>query len=247
MFPFRPRCPVDPTTRGWINRRWKWLMDEFGSDFMIDAPTILPTHEFFPDRYDADEKSVTRLVHRVCDYMHVSSDLIDLEFFSEQNRPAFVDESGQPIAGTAGLFQPGRRFTIHLERSQFHNPMLLVGTIAHELAHARTLGENRCFRGEYDNELLTDLTVVFHGLGIFLANHPRHWQSDADTWPGTDIFKPEYMTTPMYAYALALRCWLREELMPKWKRHLNFGVRTEFKSALKFLRSQPPGSSAQSK
>jgi len=53
MFPFRPRCPVDPTTRGWINRRWKWLMDEFGSDFMIDAPTVLPASQFFPDRYDA--------------------------------------------------------------------------------------------------------------------------------------------------------------------------------------------------
>ena len=27
---------------------------------------------------------------------------------------------------------------------------------------------------EYDNELLTDLTVVFFGLGIFLANAPRN-------------------------------------------------------------------------
>lgn len=238
MFPFRPRCPVDPTTRGWINRRWKWLMDEFGSDFMIDAPTVLPTKEFFPDSYDASEEAVRTLVDRVCGYMHVSCDLLDLDFFSEERRPHFVDEHGHAIGGAAGLFQSGHRFTIRLERTQFHNPMLLVGTIAHELAHARTLGENRCSHGEYDNELLTDLTAVFHGLGIFLANHPRHWQSDAGTWPGTDIFKPEYMTLPMYAYALALRCWLREEPMPKWKKHLRFGVRTEFKSALRFLQTQ---------
>ncbi|MEO0359296.1 MAG: proton-conducting transporter membrane subunit, partial [Pseudomonadota bacterium] len=35
---------------------------------------------------------------------------------------------------------------------------------------------------EFDNELLTDLTVVFHGLGIFLGNGPRNWGR-----PVTDI------------------------------------------------------------
>jgi hypothetical protein len=36
----------------------------------------------------------------------------------------------------------------------------------------------------YDNELLTDLTVVVFGLGIFLANLPR-WASQNKKWPGT--------------------------------------------------------------
>lgn len=49
---------------------------------------------------------------------------------------------------------------------------------------------------------------------------------------------PRYMTTPMFGYAMALRCWLREEPMPKWKRHLHPGVRAEFKHALRFLNSQ---------
>lgn len=115
--------------------------------------------------------------------------------------------------------------------------MALVGTMAHELAHARLLGENRIDPDAFDNELVTDLTVVFHGLGIFLANDPRHWQSHASVWPGTDVFKPEYMTTPMYGYALALRCWLREEPLPSWSRHLERGVRSEFKAALRFLQS----------
>jgi hypothetical protein len=113
--------------------------------------------------------------------------------------------------------------------------MHLVGTVAHELAHVRLLGDNRISADAYDNELTTDLTVVFHGLGIFLANAPRHWQSDAGVWPGTKVFKPEYMTTPMYAYALALRCWLREEPSPSWQKHLKSGIRAEFKQAMKFL------------
>ena len=85
---------------------------------------------------------------------------------------------------------------------------------------------------------MSDLTVVFHGLGVFLANVPRHWPSDADTWPGTDTFMPRYMTSPMFAYAMALRAWLREEpVPPKWSKHLKGGVRSETKQALRFLQA----------
>lgn len=237
---FGKSCPVDPVTREWIDRKWRWLTDEFGADLMIDSPTILPTSEFFPDEYTGAEPHVRSLVNRVCGYMHVSPDLVDLEFYSEANRPTFVNEEGLAIGGTAGLFADGDRFTIHLEKRQFQEPMHLVGTVAHELAHARTLGEGRCFAAEYDNEIMTDLTVVFHGLGIFLANVPRHWPADAQVWPGTNVFKPQYMTTPMFAYALALRCWLREEPLPKWKKHLSAGARAEFKQAYRFLTTQSP-------
>jgi hypothetical protein len=104
------------------------------------------------------------------------------------------------------------------------------------------MGENRVSGDAFDNELLTDLTVVFHGLGIFLANSPRYWESDATVWPNTSSLKPEYMTTPMYAYALALRSWLREEPFPAWRKHLVPGVRAEFKQAFKFLQSTSPPS-----
>jgi hypothetical protein len=79
------------------------------------------------------------------------------------------------------------------------------------------------------------LDRVCGSMGMFLANVPRHWRSHVSTWPGTDVPKPEYMTTPMYGYALARRCWLREETLPRWRKHLNPGVRAEFKQALRFL------------
>ena len=60
----------------------------------------------------------------------------------------------------------------------------------------------------YDNELLTDLTTVFKGMGIFLANSPRHWDGNYTSWPGTELRKPEYMTGAMFGYALALMAWV---------------------------------------
>jgi hypothetical protein len=59
--------------------------------------------------------------------------------------------------------QVGENFVIVIDRSDLGNPMNLVGTMTHELAHARLLGERRVDPEIYDNELLTDLTVVFMG------------------------------------------------------------------------------------
>jgi hypothetical protein len=233
---FRSSSPVDPVTRDWIDRRWRWLTGEFGSDFMIDSPTVLPTAEFFPDAYDRSSKSVRALLERVCGYMGVEPSRVEFEFFSNANLPTLVNEEGHALAHAAGTFEEGdSRSVIRIETWQFDEPMLLAGTVAHELAHVRLLGEGRLSRDEFDNELLTDLTVVFHGLGIFPANCPRHWHSAVTTWPGTTVPRPKYMTTPMYGYALAFRCWLREEPLPRWRKHLNPGLRAEFKQAMRFL------------
>ena len=78
---------------------------------------------------------------------------------------------------------------------------------------------------EYDNELLTDLTVVFFGLGIFLANTPRNWDSQYKKWPSTNLNKPEYMTPPMFGYALAHLAWFRGEEKPIWAKHLHWKLR----------------------
>src|SRR5262249_56891631 len=121
-------------------------------------------------------------------------------------------DAGKSLPHAAGTYEEGKRkFIIRFEKPGRDEPMGLVGTMAHELAHVRLLGESRIMSEEYDNELLTDLTVVFFGLGIFLANTPRNWDSQNKKWPGTDLIKPEYMTPPMFAYALAHLAWFRGE------------------------------------
>jgi hypothetical protein len=236
----RNSCPIDPVTRAWIEQRYRWLTSEFGSDLMINSPTILPTNHFFPDRYDRTDQTATAMVNRVCDYMGVDPATIDLQFFTDKTQNlVLVNDEGHALGGTAGTYRRGdSKFVIRIERSQFHDPMELVGTVAHELSHVLLLGGDRLDRDSFDNEILTDLTVVFHGLGIFLANHPRHWRSAVTTWPGTDVPKPQYMTTPMYGYAMAYRSWLREEVQARWSRHLRSGVRAEFRQSTRFLNAK---------
>jgi hypothetical protein len=169
----------------------------------------------------------------------VAADLI----FEEESDSCSVGFSPRPARATlqyvphaAGTYEEGeRKFIVRIDTSGLDDPMGLVGTLAHELAHVRLLGESRIMSEVYDNELLTDLTVVFFGLGIFLANTPRNWECDYTKWPNTDLHKPEYMTPPMFGYALAHLAWFRGEEQPAWAKYLHWNARADFKEALRFL------------
>jgi hypothetical protein len=168
--------------------------------------------------------------------MDVVPDLVALKFVADAGKIWLVNESGEYMPHAAGTYEEGnRKFIIRIDKSGLHDPMELVGTMAHELAHVRLLGESRIMGEVYDNELLTDLTVVFFGLGIFLANTPRNWDSQYTKWPDTDLHKPEYMTPPMFGYALAHLAWFRGEEKPAWDKYLHWNARANLKQALRFL------------
>ncbi len=232
---FGSSCPLDPDAKTWVESRLLWLRDEFGADDLIAKPIVEPTDEFFPDRYDGSRAAVKTMFRRVCGYMGVRPSAVRLEFLRPSANPLFlVNDGGEAVPTEAAGLYEGR--VIRVNENEMADPMSLVGTLAHELAHQRLLGEGRLDPDVYDNELLTDLTVVFHGLGVFLANVPRHWDGNYTTWPDSDRRKPEYMTGPMFAYALALVAWVRGDERAGWARHLKSGARSEFAQSLRFLR-----------
>jgi len=233
---FAPSCPCDPAAKEWVEERLKWLSEEFDDHAFNGRPLVLPTPEFFPDPYDGSKRAVRTLLNRVCGYMDVIPDVVALKFLPDPNKIWLVNDSGQDLPGAAGTYEEGqRKFIVRIAKSELDQPMGLVGTMAHELAHVRLLGEGRAMSEAYDNELLTDLTVVFFGLGIFLANTPRIWDSQYKKWPGTKLNKPEYMTPPMFGYALGHLAWFRGEEKPAWAPYLHWNARADFKEAVRFL------------
>ena len=235
---FRPTCPVDRAAKVWIEERLEWLSKEFPQSAFTGKPVILPTAEFFPDRYDPSEDSVRALLDRVCGYMGVSPSVVELKLISQVGKVWLVNESGKYLPQAAGTYEEGHsQFVVRIDKSGLDDPMSLVGTIAHELAHVRLMGEGRVDGDIFDNELLTDLTVVFHGLGIFLANSPRVWESQFTKWPGTNLNKTEYMSPPMFGYALAHMAWFQKESRPVWAKHLHGGARANLKQGIRYLLS----------
>jgi hypothetical protein len=233
---FPPSCPCDPAAKEWVEERLQWLAEEFDDHAFNGRRIVLPTPEFFPDPYDGSKRAVRALVDRVCGYMDVVPDLVALRFVSDAGKIWLVNEAGQYLPHAAGTYQEGHgKFIIRIDESGLGEAMGLVGTMAHELAHARLLGESRIMGDSYDNELLTDLTVVFFGLGVFLANTPRNWDSSYKKWPATNLNKPEYMTSPMFGYALAHLAWFRGEEKPSWVKFLEWNARPDFRQGLRYL------------
>jgi hypothetical protein len=233
---FKASCPVDPAAKAWVEQRLQWLSEEFDTSAFTGKPIVLPTAEFFPDAYDHSKQSVRRMLDRVCDYIGVAPNLVAIKLVDDRQNIWLVNERGQYLPTAAGTYHEGnQKFRICISTAELIRPMDLVGTIAHELAHARLLGEGRIPDDLFDNELLTDLTVVFHGLGIFLANSPRNWDSSYSKWPGTTLKKPEYMTPPMFGYALAHLAWHRSEERPEWAKHLHPSARANLKQGLRYL------------
>ncbi|HEV3263723.1 MAG TPA: hypothetical protein VG013_43210 [Gemmataceae bacterium] len=235
---FRPTCPCDPAAKRWVEDRLRWLARQFGLQMLLERPVILPTAEFFPDAWDGSTDAVRLLFRRVCKYMDVEPGALALEFFNDrtsQSLHALDPSLGMAAATWSGGGGPWQRGVIRLERGTLDRPSDLVGTMAHELAHQRLLGERRIESGSFDNELLTDLTAVFHGFGIFLANNPRKPTGELSRWPGTALYRPEYLSEPMLGYALAHIAWFRDEARPAWAKHLRWAPRAVFKQGLRYL------------
>lgn len=233
---FPPTCPCDAAAKAWLEERLAWLTEQFDDHIFNGRPLVLPTTQCFPDAFDGSPQAVRAMLGRVCGYMDVDPESIELEFTSDAGKLWFVNEAGQLLPQAAGTYQDdGDRSLIRIETSELANPFGLAATLAHELSHVRLLGEGRLGGDEYDNELLTDLTALFFGFGIFLANDSRVWDSSYSIWPGTTLKKPEYMTRPMAGYALAHRAWFEGNRWPAWANHLHSNARPDFKQAVRYL------------
>jgi hypothetical protein len=258
---FRPICPCDPAAKRWVEDRLQWLVKQFGLHILLERPIILPTETFFPDPWDGSPKAVRRMFRRVCEYMGVDPNSVQLQLFDDKTPTSLLrlDPTLGMVAGTWAneganlddaeadddnedgpkpVWKPGlpwQRGVVRLERGGLDRPFDLIGIMAHELSHQRLLGEGRFRADAFDNELLTDLTAVFHGFGFFLANNPRKSTGTLGRWPGTKLYRPEYLSEPMLGYALAHIAWFRDEERPQWVRHLRWTPRAVYKQGFRYL------------
>lgn len=243
MFWSTPKCPVEAEDKLWLEESMGWLLEEFGRDAFRDVTVVLPTDEFFPDAYSAEEDDARALVDRVCGYMSVNPDLIELEFFEDdahecQKDIGFAEFSSE---GATGHYKKRRdKFVVSLDSSQLTDPMCVIATVAHELGHVRLLGEGRVHAGYEDHEPMTDLLTVFFGMGVFTANSAFSFDASSQGWRAQ---RRGYLNEEMFGYALAVFALMRGEQNPSWSRYLEGSVGTFFKHGQKYLEKTGDGSS----
>lgn len=204
-----------------------WLANRIGYDRFLRSEVVLPEEQFFPDPYHGTEECVRKLLDRVCGFMDVASDRVALEL---------VEETANENANGFWIPEDDGGCTIQISTSLLDDIQALVATIAHELGHQLLLGGGHISTDAKDLQNVTDLLVAYLGLGLFPANSAFKSAAWFDQgWEYRQIQKRGYLPSRMLVWAMALHCWMRDEVNPQWLGHLNTDPRGELKTGLKYL------------
>ncbi len=216
----------------------RWFVGEFGAA-SLNRAVVLPTEGYFQGTFGGTEQDVRALLDRVCAYLGVSPERVELEFFTDgheqlrQSSSLFAEGRYQ---GVAGHYRREHGQTIvSINGSQVGNLPGLIATIAHELCHERLIGEHRVSGDELDHEPLTDLLTVYLGMGIFTANSALTVVQNSSGWRTERL---GYLDPRLFGYGLAYYAWLRGETKPPWAKHLSTNPRAYLKQGLRFKNRQ---------
>ena len=230
-------CPLAADDRAWIDRRWQWLAEQFGPDFPVNRPVVLPTAAFFSNTSTETQEGIEALFSRVCQYMAIDRGSVVMVLFEPPSNT--LGTTSTALGSYREL--AGGKFEISVATQNFDDPYSFVGTVAHELAHVHLLGHRRLTVDDADHELLTDLLPVYFGMGVFGANsviYEKSWhEGQMSYWQAG---KRGYMSMAMHSYAMAKLAHHRHDPTAAWAKSLRPDVRAEFKLFLDVIGGKSP-------
>jgi hypothetical protein len=250
MFGITPKLPVSEEQRCWVDEGFHRLERLLGRHRMLDAKVVEPTAEDFPDPYSKTAEAAEKLFSRVCVYMQVDRNSVNLEIFSDETeelREMLPSWRGSTGTAPAGFYLHAHnqestdgRMMVAIRSTMLNDPMSLVATVAHELGHVILLGGGAIGSDTADHEPLTDLLTVFLGLGIFTANAAARFRQYQDERRiGWSMQRLGYLPQVVFGYALARFATERGEHKAEWARHLTPNVLSDFKHSKRWLKKNP--------
>ncbi|WP_299710363.1 hypothetical protein [uncultured Tenacibaculum sp.] len=231
------KLPITEADKVWIDKELNWLREEFGKEHFNLIRTVTPTEDFFERNFNGTKEDAEFILERTMELMNIKDIDITLEYFSDSpiemadgtilTTPADIDGSWESATGT--YQQTETETIISIETKQLKNPVSLIATISHELAHQILLGENRI---EENDEYLTDLTAIVYGFGIFLGNSRFQFNSKEFGWESS---VQGYLPEQIIAYVMA---WLSKERNENtdYSSHLKKTIRKYFDQSLAWLK-----------
>jgi len=212
-----------------------WLLRHTGGfDALRRRPLVQPTPRFFPERGLQGHALAEAVFARVRGYAGMADWPCELQVQVADPNPVvapalLVKNSPLSPAGTFRATEGGALITYHPNR--MGDPMSLVATFAHELAHYRTAGCPEPPPGGWEVwEHATDLAAVFLGFGLFLANSRFRFSqfSDGQTM-GWQWRQQGYVSEPEILHMHAIRCVLLGTPVRETLDHLKPALRGIYK------------------
>jgi hypothetical protein len=217
------------------------LLGAEGDKTFLAGPIIEPSDKWFPDRWTPDEAGVSCLIRRLLGYAELGALTLTLEIdrFSDAEGKVLSDGRAGGHSGTAAWFAGIRNgvCSFGVDTNQLRDPEGLVGTLAHEVAHAyRAMYELRVPDNALE-ERLTDLTTVFLGFGVLTVNASQRFRSGRSGAGASWYSRAEggYLSMQSMSYLLAIQMVARGERLAAVGGLLATNQRACFKAACKEL------------
>ena len=234
---------LDEDLEDWFLETWAWLMAKSGGiDRMRNTPLVTPTRDFFPPTDAVGHEKALHVFDCIKHLMGLQAwdcELAEKTRAGSRQVDRYLFVSGG--ASAAGTFQVrDGKVTITYASDLIDQPMALVSTLAHELAHYRLaiLGEHGP-GGHEAHELATELAVAHAGFAIFSANSAfdfSRFNSGGDQ--GWRSAQKGYFSDRTWAFALALFLKLKgeERGADRWVKPI---IKDMVKAATKYLDKRP--------
>jgi hypothetical protein len=205
MWPFRHRRIVDDDTAAWHLENFTWLIEEFGPGALAQRKLVLPTPGYFRTDGETGHALAVRIFDQVKAYCGMEGCVVDLVVDDNPlaARGALSRAMVAPQKHALGTFAAaGNRLQISYVPALLQRPDQLIATFAHELAHYRLATARTTPPCDDDEvECLTDLTAVYLGFGVFLANSRFMFEGAPDGWR---MSHAGYLPEADLVFALAL-------------------------------------------
>jgi hypothetical protein len=190
---------------------FKWLLKNFGGDdFYKTTKLVLPTKEYFPSKISSPEGAASETFEAVKKHAGLENWACKLEIQEEDANPVVAPTLAikNGPASPNGTFQATEEneVIITYNPALASQPIQLVATFAHELAHYLTATSKEEPPGGWANwEFVTDITATFLGFGLFMSNSAFSFSqfsnSDSQGWKSS---RNGYLSESEHIYALAI-------------------------------------------
>lgn len=243
---FKTKVLLSEEDRNFQHACYAWLLKFFGGvDFYERACLVLPTKEFFPAQVDSPEEAAEATFAQVKRF--AGMDEWPCTLISQEEDPNVVvaptlvlQNVDQNPSGTFSANENSEVVITYNPRLTA-NPIQMVATFAHELAHYLTATAPEPPPGGWENwEFATDICASFLGFGVFTANSAFNFRQftsvDSQGW---QFSRGGYLTEAEHSYALALFLSLKEIPYDRALGHCDANIRSNLKRAKRELEDNP--------
>lgn len=229
-----PQLSITPDDKAWVEETFALFIQVFGLERLRKTPFILPIEKNFPYTDLHDDAQFQNFFERMCTFWKFNPEEISVKFFnnmstlewSEWHPPGPYSEAVRNYYRNS--FDGVKIGTVEVYESSLTKPELLITDLTSQLAYAKLIRENLSRANDPLIQPLSNLTIIFFGFGIFIANSAQ-----------AKLFNQHYnavdIPNEVISYANALICYISEHEADTYERYLNENTKELFRNDYAYL------------